>query len=250
VSCSRTTHVQNWYGKKNLRNLVPTGDGGNEEETRKKNFNRKKKEMKKAFFLSLLLALIAVGCIPGEGVTFSPEQAGIRAATGQFGDHGVVNPDSVVLRQMQKFDNKTFVMVSYERAIDGRIEKCTMMHEVRQTPIGTWTSGSGGGGCSGRVFGDDEPMPEAGLEIGGGSSSGGGPLDSGYSHVNGLVNQSDIATVRAIWEDGTTSEAPVVNNSYLIFRPGTVGFTTVQGLNENGDVVFGFEPEIAPGKEP
>jgi hypothetical protein len=204
--------------------------------------------MKKMFVLFLLLSLIVVGCSPRGGVAFSPEQAAVQGAVAMMQNPGIIDQSSIVVRQTVSINDKTFVMVSYERSIEGRQEKCTSMHEVRKSPFGSWYSGSGGGGCSGQIGGPPEPL--AGLEMGGGSSGSSSPTDPGYSYVYGLVHQEDIASARVTWDDETTMEGPVVNGSYIVIRTGTVQYRKVEGLNAEGEVVFGSELGIAPGKQP
>jgi hypothetical protein len=189
----------------------------------------------------------------GPEAAFSAEQAAVTAATGiTTGQGAVVNASSVQVLQSQALAGRAFVLVGFEQVKEGRKEQCLFMYETVRARFGLWVPESGGGGCSPPVEVNGEAqLDKPALEIGGGtSSSGSGPLLESFSHVNGLVYQEDIAEVRVTWEDGQQQSVPVVNGSYLIVRTGEVGFGNVEGLDAEGEVVFGRDLETAPGKTP
>jgi len=202
------------------------------------------------FYSLLLLSLLLVGCQPRSGpiLSFSAQQAAVDAVANQMGRHANVIPESVQVLQSQSLDGRAFVLIRYEQVSEGRQEKCTAMYETERSALGSWSPRSGGGGCAGHISG--EPPPEPPLEVSGGHSSGGGVAKRSYSHANGLVHQADIVLVRVTWEDGQVQEAPVVNDSYLAVRPGSVTYQSVEGLDADGEVVTAHTTIVAPGKRP
>jgi hypothetical protein len=206
--------------------------------------------MRKLEFYSLLLILILTSCSPRDGIVFSPEQAAVDAAVRIMQGQGVIKQETITVRQSQKINRTMFVMVSYDRLVEGRVETCLMVQQVRQSLIGDWSPRGGGGGCTGRMIGMAADEPRTGMEVSGGTSSGFDPGDPSYSHVNGLVYQEDIASIRVKWDDGKVMEAPVINGSYLIVRTGSAQYDQVEGLNIDQEVVFGSEIWIDPAKQP
>ncbi len=94
-------------------------------------------------------------------------------------------------------------------------------------------------GCSGIVNG--QPEPERPVESGGGQTGSSEPSDPGYSFAFGKVNQPDIIKIRVTWIDGKQAEASLVNSSYLFVRAGQGADHKVEGLNDQGNIVFPVE---------
>ena len=202
--------------------------------------------IKPYLFACLALAVLLSGC-GRSGMAFTPQQAVVSSIMERTQPGSIVDQSSVQVRQSQELSGHTFVMISYNQTIENRNESCLMMYEVRRSSLGTWVPGSGGGGCQGRIGGGD-PAPEQAVEIGSGQSGSSGPDDPGFSNVNGLVHQEGIVKIRITWHDGSTQEVDVINGSYLALRAGEYQMTKVEGLSQDGDVLFTYSNEIAPGK--
>ncbi len=199
-------------------------------------------------FIIVAILLVLTGCVPPDSA-FSPENAAANFATQSMGFNATIVSESVQVRQKIEWtDQITMVMVSFDRLIEGRLESCLMTYETRRGPLGFWTAGGGGGGCSSQV-GQAGLDPGQALDMGGGQNGGNTPADPGFSYVNGLVYQDDIQLVRVTWNDGQQQTVEVINKSYLALRAGQFGWQAVEGLNAAGEVVFGQTMETAPGKQ-
>ncbi len=197
----------------------------------------------------LLIAFALSGCVVPPDSAFSPEGAATNFAARVMGLNATVIPESFQVRQKIEWTRQTtMIMVSFDRLIDGRQESCLMTYETRRGPLGLWSAGGGGGGCSAPV--DQAGMnPRQAMDVGGGNNGGSNPADPGFSYVNGLVYQDDIVQVRVTWEDGQQQAVKVINKSYLALRAGQFAWKNVEGLNAAEEVVFGQALEIAPGKK-
>lgn len=202
--------------------------------------------MSRALPILLLFTLLLSACAVNNSMwSFTPEQAVSQSISRANRPGVVVDPSSIKVLQRVNVGGKTFVVLTSSQRVEGRVEQCTWLYEVRQSAFGSWESGSGGGGCSEQVAGN-EAQP---LEVGGGSQSD-GSTDPGVCYAYGQVNQKDIVKVRVTWKDQMVQEVPVVNASYVSIRAGNIGFDRIEGLNEKGDVVFQHQdPGAAPGKQ-
>jgi hypothetical protein len=194
-----------------------------------------------AGFGSYLVTVLALLLLSGCSMTFSPEQAAIRAA---LESRMQVQPDPATVRilQSQPWGDSVMILLSY-RAVDqsGQLSECLMMYETQRNMLG-WIAGSGGGGC-GPAGGDDQA-----LGIGAGQH--GDSNGVGLSHVTGLVYDDNISMVEVVWDDGESQRVEVVNNSYLALRAGRHMWAQLQGVNEDGEVISTHEnAPPAPGKE-
>jgi len=190
-------------------------------------------------------ALLLAGC-GQSAMAFSPQQAAIRAVTLQHGPNIVVDQNTIQIRQTVQMDKVTFVALSYRQTDDGKKSDCTMVYGIEQKALAAWAPIGGGGGCT-FTEGDQAPPAEP-VEFGSGTNGGSNPADPGFSYAYGLVNQDSVVKVRVIWADGQQQEVSVVNSSYLAVRAGEVHAEKVEGLNVNGDLVYGNDPAPAPGK--
>jgi hypothetical protein len=198
-------------------------------------------------FIGLAFILLS-GCIPGT-MSITAEQAAVNIAlqsmSGMPGT--VINQNSIQVRQSQAIDNRKFVLLTFSRSVQGRIEDCVGTYEVSRTNLGVWRSESGGSGCKGSIGGAAEP--EEPMEIGGGRTGQSGPNDPGYSNVNGIAHNKDIVKVRITWNDAVVHEIDVINGSFLLVRPGEYSMAKIEGLDSSGNTVHKVEPQVAPGKE-
>jgi len=184
----------------------------------------------------------------GFDLTFSPEQAAIRAVRGNIEPNVTFVDDSLVVHQsIEAQDDLTVVVMSFKqlRAQTGE-ETCLYTYEVQRMGLG-WAPKSGGGGCySPNQIAGQEPEE---IQLGAGQSISDAPGDLGFSQVYGKVNNPEIVKVRITWNDDTADEVEVINSTFVAYRFGMFNQRMVEGLNEQGEVVYSFAPQIAPGKE-
>lgn len=205
--------------------------------------------MKKLFVRALAILLLAImlyGCSGGEA--FSAEDAAVKFGIENMHEGAVIDQESITIRQVREIDeNIKYVLFSFQRQTNGRQERCLMLYETRRTPLGFWSSGSGGGGCGGPIAGIEEEIPA--IDSGAGiSTNSDNPL--GTSQAYGLVNDENIVKVRVTWDDGAIFDADLVNSSYLIMRDGQFETTMIEGLDADGAVVEKVDwGRPAPGKE-
>jgi hypothetical protein len=204
---------------------------------------------KRLFFCFLLFAILLAGCAPGV-MSYSPEQAAVRAITEPGDPNMVIDRGSVKVHQSAPLGGSTFVVVSFSGSDGKRVDKCTYVYETQQMGIGTWAPQGGGGGCTGIQPGEAEP-PQETLQVGAGTGSN-GPNDPGHSYVYGLVRPTEngelIVKVRVTWQDGQMQELNVINSSYLAVRAGDLLYQKIEGLNESGEVVHTVDapPQMRP----
>lgn len=198
------------------------------------------------YYLCLVLLAALAGC---GGMGFSPEQMAVRQAVESGPPDGIVDTETIQVLQTVEMNGKIFVMVSFNETVKNRKDECLFVYGFERSPLCAWVTSSGGGGCSGQVGGDPapaQPISQIGLNM---SSGGGKPTDPGYSSIRGLVNSDVIVTVRITWKDNTVQEVEVINGSFLAVRAGQVDWIDVEGLNQNGAVVYDHQsPSAAPGK--
>lgn len=196
----------------------------------------------------LILLLVLTGC---GAMGFSPQQIAVNQAAESAPPDAVVDTASIQVIQTVEMNGKSFVMVSFNQTVKNRKDDCLFVYGFYKSSIGTWSAESGGGGCSGQVGGGELPPPEPISNIGLNMASGGGsPTDPGVSSIYGLINLDEIVMVRVTWADNTAQEVNVVNNSFLVVRAGQVNMINIEGLKEDGEVVYNHQnPTDAPGKQ-
>jgi hypothetical protein len=196
------------------------------------------------FLLAFLSVLLLAGC--QSLMAFTPEQAAMQNALDyDLGSDYTLDPNSIRVLQSQRLQDSTLVLVSFQENRQGSRMQCLFHFETHRVPIGTWVSGSGGGGCSSA---DQDRTP---LEVGMGKSMNSQPGRLNYIEVDGFVNQEDIQTVKVTWQDGETQQVEVVNGTYLAARAGSQEIEKIEGLDASGQVVYTHTPPVpAPGKLP
>jgi hypothetical protein len=196
------------------------------------------------FLLAFLSVLLLAGC--QSLMAFTPEQAAMQNALDyDLGSDYTLDPNSIRVLQSQRLQDSTLVLVSFQENRQGSRMQCLFHFETHRVPIGTWVSGSGGGGCSSA---DQGRTP---LEVGMGKSMNSQPGRLNYIEVDGFVNQEDIQTVKVTWQDGETQQVEVVNGTYLAARAGSQEIEKIEGLDASGQVVYTHTPPVpAPGKLP
>jgi len=199
---------------------------------------------------SSVLLLFAIALSSCDAIAFSPEQIAMRQALNSPPQNGIVDAGSVKVLQTLEFNGMTFLLVSFRQQVDNLQQDCLFIYVARRSAIGAWSPTSGGGGCSGQVGGGEPEPPPSISHIGVNISSGdGGALDPGYTSVRGLTHTDEIIKVRVTWLDSTTQEVDVINHSFLAVRAGQLEMTNIEGLNQNGEVVYDHHnPPAAPGK--
>lgn len=193
-----------------------------------------------AWILGLILL---AGCT---GLAYSPEAAAVQEIANNTMREFAVDPATIQVLQKVETGQYTLVMTGFSgtRAGIGR-EDCLFLNEARKNLLGTWTIGSGGGGCS-----NEKPDPNTKpISVGGNTSSGSGRDEPGFSAVSGLVYREDIKTIAVTWDDGTKQQVDVLNKAYLAAREGQFHLQTVEAIKETGEVVYSYTPEVAPGKQ-
>lgn len=197
-------------------------------------------------FLMMLPLLLAAGCA---GMAFSPEEAAMRSLTDRHSSRMTVDPASIQVLQKVQLDDDTVLVMAIFQEMNSSLGLmfCESVSEMRKTRLQMWVSGSGGSVCSTQAPDvREQPVTINGNNSGGGFSQ---PDDPGYSSVYGLVLQDEIKTILVHWNDEVTTEAEVINDSYLAVRSGG-GFQEklVEGLNADGEVVYTQPRDVAPEK--
>jgi hypothetical protein len=194
-----------------------------------------------ARFGSYMVPVLAFLLLSGCNMIFSPEQAAIRAAL-ESQMRVQPNPATIRVLQSQPWGDNVVILLTYQ-AVDqsGQTSECLMMYETQRNMLG-WIAGSGGGGCG--------PTGEDGQALGIGAGQHGASDGIGLSHVTGLVYDDNISIVDVVWDDGERQRVEVVNDSYLALRVGRYMWAELQGVNEDGDVIYTHQnAPPAPGKE-
>lgn len=196
--------------------------------------------------LLMLTLLLTAGCA---GMAFSPEEAAARSLLEWRGSRMTVDPASVQVLQSARLNEDTVLVMTVYQAVDPRLGLmfCESVSEMRKTRLQMWVSGSGGSGCSTQAPDTlEQPVTIGATSSGGGFSQ---PDDPGYSAVYGLVLQDDIKTIVIHWNDDVTTEAEVINGSYLAVRAGgSLHQKLVEGLNADGEIVYTQHRDVAPMK--
>lgn len=193
----------------------------------------------------LLLSSLLTAC---SVFSFSPETAAVSAVKESF-DHqnALLDIDSLVILQSHRVSDYAVILLSYQSNHAGiGIYDCMSMYLVNKSRLGGWYAGSGGSACSSGRSAEEIPP----IDVGGNRMGSSRPNDPGFSAVYGAVYQEDIANVQVIWNDDQLQEVPVVNASYLAFRDGEFDYQTIKALDADGQVVYEYTPQIAPGKMP
>lgn len=206
------------------------------------------KNLCKVFLFILIFAVLLTGCLPGT-MSFSPQEAALRAANDRRGFNAVVDQSSVQIRQSVSMGGRVFVMISHSQMDGGRQDKCLIVYATERSSIGTWVPRSSGGGCSGTMPGSEEPPPVP-MEAMGGTGGGSNPNEPGESYTYGLVNPTEtgetIVKVRVTWDDGQQQEAGIVSGSYIAVRAGSFHFQKLEGFNANGVIVHTIDIPNSP----
>jgi hypothetical protein len=173
-------------------------------------------------------------------LNFTPERAAAQAALGNNSADLRVDVNSILALQNQAWGNDRLVLVTFQGLRpNNQVNKCLFIYEVKGANLG-WSAGSGGGGC---VPPDNSKDPLEGFA---GSL---GQDNQFTSYTYGWINQADISAVDVNWEDGEIQRVNAVNRSYLAVRDGNHSYTSLQGLNANGQPVCTVEsPGSASGK--
>ncbi len=201
-------------------------------------------------FLTLLLLSATLSACSGITFHFSPEAAVTDVILQQRGIGDMtVNPQSIVIRQTHKIDSSSAIVVYTFQALlnDNAKMDCLYSTQTRLSIVG-WQVGSGGGGCSSAPKTEEgqEPLP---IQFGSGISTSDQGGNTSLSDVYGLVTNPEIVKVRVTWEDDQTTEAEVINSSFITFRNAAVGLKTLDGLNQKGESIFNQSPATTPEKK-
>lgn len=191
---------------------------------------------------AILIVLPLTGCL---GIAFSPEIAAQQAVTRHNPDGTKVDPASIQVLQQLPMDQDRLVLISFQETTPNGPMSCLFLYQVTRQPVGGWIAGSGGGSCTGENP-DPENMP---ISFGASSFSGDQPNEPGYSIASGHVFADEIQKVRVTWADGVQQQVEVVNHSYMTCHARESQWQVIEALNEDGEVVYSSQSEIAPGKE-
>jgi hypothetical protein len=196
--------------------------------------------------LTLLLLLVGLTACRGNSFTFSPEQVAINAVQNTIDPNAKIVDNSLQVHQTVKAkDDLAVVIMTFKqvRANSGD-ETCLFRYEVRKRGIG-WAPKAGGGSC----WTSTQADLEADIQVGMGISTSSEPGDFGFSQVYGLVRNPDIVKVKVTWNDASVEEVSMVNSTFVSFRFGQFEMRNVEGLNDQGDVIYSFAQEPVPGKQ-
>lgn len=184
--------------------------------------------MRNNFFFTILLFFVALtACNP---IAFSPESAAVQNL---LNDPEVV-ADSIRVHQVQPWEARQIVLVSYLAQNEMEQMSCEAVFEMERTP-GGWRTGGSGAGCS-------SPPNTEPVTYGSGSQ---GIAPDAISHASGLVTLGAAQEVEITWPDGVTQRVPVVNGSYMALRAGRFHMIArVEVLDAAGAVIH--EIEIMP----
>jgi hypothetical protein len=197
----------------------------------------------KTALFSILVILLA-GCGPNQ--YFSPQQAAIQQAVNMDTSGGVVDTSTVQVHQTVESNGKTLVVLSFNRVVSNRAERCLYVMEPDRTGIGIWGFGSGGGGCQDLASQENAQEAPTLTMIGAGTSSG-NPLDPGLSHADGFVTSDEVKKVMVTWNDNTVQEATIENGTYFAVRIGQFEMSNVQAIDEDGQIIFDHQAAIDQG---
>jgi hypothetical protein len=187
---------------------------------------------------------------PGAG---TPEAAAIQTITGPVlpMPDFQVDRNTIKVRQSVPLGDHFLVVITFRGFQNGNgagagMQNCMFTYEVLRARLGGWSTGNGGGGCSGEPNGNENLGP---MSIGASNNGGSGPGNAGYSSVDGQVYQKDIVNVLVTWNDTQVQKVPVVDGTFIAVRAGQFQMQRVDGLNEEDQVVYSSQPQIAPGKK-
>lgn len=206
---------------------------------------RKKKRTIYLIAAALALALLLPAC---RGIAFSPEAAASAAIMGNIETNVALIDDSLAVRHSEKVnDNLAVVVLTYQQLRNrSDVENCLFSYEVQKRSVG-WFMKSGGGGCWPLAAEAQEGQE---IQIGTGQSHSSDPGDVGFTTAYGMVRDPEIVKVEVTWNDDTLAEMDVTDSSFVAYRFGLFELAKVEGLSAQGDVLYTYTPQVAPGKLP
>ena len=195
--------------------------------------------------LTVLFSLTLSGC---SGIAFSPAAAAANEVRNNIEPNVEYVEDSLTVHQTVKpQDDLAVVIMTFKQVrINVGDETCLYTYEVIKRGIG-WTTKSGGGSC---WTADNAGAIQEDIQVGAGQSSSSEPGDLGFSQVYGLVRNPEIINVKVTWGDDTQEEVALNNSTFVAFRQGLFNMKNIEGLNEQGSVIYSFAFTTAPGKQP
>lgn len=189
--------------------------------------------------------VMVVWVLSGCNLSLSPQSAAIEALQSVNGPNFKIDTQSIkILQTMDVSDTSTVVVISFNglRNSNG-LENCLYSQQVEKQ-LGFWRMFNGGGGC----WSADSGANKDPLMAGGSQSGSSKPEDPGISQVFGAVNHPGIVKVSVTWDDGQVTNSEVFNGSFLSFRLGMAEMVKVEGLSDQGMVIYQINPQTAPGK--
>lgn len=179
------------------------------------------------FFFLLSALFVMTAC---NGLAFTPEQA----ARQELIEYNNAQPDTMRIHQSQPWQGNTVVLASYLSNEGGEMASCEAVFEMERA-AGSWHVRGSGIGCS---------VPPSTETVTFGSGTQGMPPDD-LSYAYGLVTLSDAQEAEITWPDGVPQRVPVVNDSFLALRTGSLHMIArVEVLDADGAVIH--EIEIMP----
>ncbi len=181
-------------------------------------------KLKVLFGWFALLAILLNGCSPaargpiGPGA-LSPEIAAFQAVAGPVPPMPDfrTNPGTVRVAQKVPFNNNFIVVVPFQGVRNSNDasagpQNCLFTYQVIRDRLGGWSTTSGGGSCTSPA---DRSVDQAPMVLSGGTTSGNGLGDAGFSTAEGQVIDNEIVEVRVTWSDNQMQKAPVVNGTFI-----------------------------------
>jgi hypothetical protein len=189
--------------------------------------------MMKHLLIFLIASIMLSACT---GIYFSPEAAALAAVQNNGDPNFTIDPNSLEIHQSHEMDDgSVVVLMSYRgtRALSGP-ESCMNAYRLENKRLG-WQPSSGSGSCQTQNPAEGEISA---MGVGAGQSGSSRPGDPGFSQTYGTVSNPSIVKVRVTWNDTQVDQVDVIKGSFVNSRLGLFTMQQVEGLDEQGNVVY------------
>lgn len=197
--------------------------------------------------ISIFLFLLLSACC---NVGLSPEAAATKMLLEESTKGMQVYDETLEVRQILMVeDDQSIVAITFAgtRPEMGAVTlTCFYTYQTLKKGAG-WVAANGGGTCQ-----ENQPEQQqiADIEVMVSHYSGQRPGETGYTQIYGSVNNPNIVKVQVIWDDNVVTEMDVVDATMLTLRKTQLMAKTVEGINEQGQVVYTHFMSGAPDSQP
>lgn len=185
--------------------------------------------------ISIFLFLLLSAC---GNVGLSPEAAATKMLLEESTKGMQVYDETLEVRQILRVeDDQSIVAITFAgtRPEMGAVTlTCFYTYQTLKKGAG-WVAANGGGTCQ-----ENQPEQQqiADIEVMVSHYSSQRPGEPGYTQIYGSVNNPDIVKVQVIWDDNVTTEVDVVDATMLTLRKTQLMAKTVDGLNDQDQVIY------------